>query len=459
MSDEIHINDYKGKRVHFIGIGGCSMNGLAMILQAKGYIISGSDRSESSYTDRLVKQNIPVVIGHDAKNVIGADLVIYTAAVPKDNIEMVKAHELGIPTIERAELLGQITSQYETVIGVSGCHGKTTITSMIALILMDAGVDPTIHIGGEVPFLDGGTKVGNSNIFVTEACEYVESFLKLHPTIAVVNNIDDDHLDYFRDIDHIYSAFEKYINLLPENGVMFGCLDDPLVNKLMDQTKAHTISYGISGGNYTAKDIEYDQNGNATFTLLANGQEVQNITLNIPGEHNVINALVASGVCHYVGVGFESIAKTLNAYRLTKRRFEYYGTVDGVKIFHDYAHHPSEIKACLKAAQKQPHNKIYCVFQCYLYSRAKTLLNKYATAFDFADEVIIPDIYPGREKDPGDIHAKDIVNATKAQGKACEYMQSFEDIKDYLKSKWQPGDLVITMGAGDVDQQTYKFLD
>lgn len=459
MSEEIHINDYKGKRLHFIGIGGCSMNGLAIILQSKGYIVTGSDRSQSSYTDRLAKYNIPVTIGHNAKNVDGADLVIYTAAVPKDNVEMLRANELNIPTIERANLLGQVTSQYETVVGVSGCHGKTTITSMLALILGEAKKDPTVHIGGEVPFLDGGTKVGNSQAFLTEACEYVGSFLKLHPTIAVVNNIDDDHLDYFRDIDHIYSYFEKYVSLLPEDGIMVGCIDDPRVKKLMDSVPVKTISYGLSGGDYTANEITYDDSGNATFMLCVNGENVQKITLHIPGEHNVINALASSSVAHYLGMSFSDIASALSIYRLTKRRFEYYGTVDGVKIYHDYAHHPSEIIACLKAADKQQHNKIYCVFQCYLYSRAKTLLNKYAKSFDLADEVIIPDIYPGREKDPGDIHAKDIVEATKAQGKQCVYIQKFEDIRDYLKSKWQPGDLVITMGAGDVDQQTYKFLD
>ncbi len=459
MADEIHINDYKGKRLHFIGIGGCSMNGLAMILRSKGYIVTGSDRSKSSYTDRLVQKEIPVVIGHSADNVDGADLVIYTAAVPKDNVEMLRAKELGIPTIERSNLLGQITSQYETVVGVSGCHGKTTITSMLALILSNAQKDPTIHIGGEVPFLDGGTKVGNSPVLVTEACEYVESFLKLHPTIAIVNNIDDDHLDYFKNIDYIYTAFEKYVALLPEDGVLFGCIDDPLVEKLIDNTKVKTISYGLSGGMYTAKDITYDDHGSATFMLCVDGENVQKIVLNIPGEHNIINSLAASSVAHYLGVTYEDIANTLSSYRLTKRRFEYYGTVDGVKIYNDYAHHPSEIKASLSAADKQPHGKIYCVFQCYLYSRARTLLNKYATAFDLADEVVMPDIYPGREKDAGDIHAKDIVKATNDHGKACVYIQSFEDIRDYLKSKWQPGDLVITMGAGDVDLQTYKFLE
>jgi len=456
--DEIHINDYKGKRLHFIGIGGCSMNGLAMILKAKGYRITGSDKSRSSYTDRLIENNIPVAIGHDAKNVDGADIVIYTAAVPKDNVEMLRAKELGIPTIERANLLGQMTNQYETVIGVSGCHGKTTITSMLALILSEAKKDPTVHIGGEVPFLNGGIKIGKSEIFLTEACEYVESFLKLHPTIEVVNNIDDDHLDYYKDIEQIYNAFKKFVNLLPKEALLVGCIDDPRVKKLVDGASCNTISYGLSGGDYTAKEITYDENGNATFMLCVNGENVQKIILHIPGEHNIINALASLAVAHYLGVSYKDIAGALSIYRLTKRRYEYYGTVDGVKIYHDYAHHPSEIIATLKAADKQPHKKIYCIFQCYLYSRAKTLLNKYASSFDLADEVIIPDIYPGREKDPGDIHAKDIVEAIKKHGEACVYIQSFEDIRDYLKSKWQPGDIVITMGAGDVDQQTYKLL-
>ena len=458
MLDEIHINDYKGKRLHFIGIGGCSMNGLAMILKSKGYIITGSDKSQSSYTERLVENGLSVIIGHEAKNVDGADLVIYTAAVKEDNVEMVRAKELGIPTMERSVLLGQVSSQYDTVIGISGCHGKTTITSMLSLILSDAGKDPTVHIGGEVPFLIGGTRIGKSSIFLTEACEYVESFLQLHPTIVVVNNIDDDHLDYYKDIEHIYKTFEKFVNLLPEDGLFFGCTDDQRVKRLVDSSTVKTVSYGVNGGDYTAKDITYDTNGNATFMLCFGGKEVQKIVLNIPGEHNIINALVASGVSHSLGVSFADIANSLNIYRLTKRRFEYYGMVDGVKIYHDYAHHPSEIKACLAAANKQPHNKIYCVFQCYLYSRARTLLKKYATAFEYADEVIMPDIYPGREKDMGDIHAKDIVKATNEAGKPCKYFESFEEIRDYLKSKWQPGDIVMTMGAGDIDIQTYKFL-
>ncbi|MDD3921660.1 MAG: UDP-N-acetylmuramate--L-alanine ligase [Eubacteriales bacterium] len=444
--------------VHLIGAGGCSMSGLAQILAARGYTVTGSDKAASPFTARLAELGIPVAIGHDAKNVEGAELVIYSAAIKPDNPERAAAKALGIPEMERSVALGQISSRYKKVVGIAGCHGKTTVTSMLARINEADDLNATLHVGGFVDFLQGGVRLGSHDLFITEACEYVESFLTLSPTIAVINNIDDDHLDYYADIEAITNAFRKFLSLLPKDGLFIGCADDPRVAKLLQEATVRTVSYGMTAGDYQPADIRYDENGFPRFTVVHNGKPLGEIVLSVPGQHNIVNAIAATIVALELGASFAVIAKALRGYKLTRRRFEYYGEKNGVKVYHDYAHHPAEIKATLEGATRVPHNKLWVVFQCNSYTRAKTLFCENVTCFENADAVLVPDIYPGREVDTGMVHARDMVEGINKATHNAMYLSTFEEIANYLAAHAKPGDMVVTLGSGDVYLQTKKLL-
>ncbi len=453
----ISLQDYKGKIVHFIGIGGCSMSGLAIILKNLGYIAQGSDITESAFTKKLESENVPFVIGHDAKNLGDASLVIYSAAIKPGNVEYDKARELGLPMLERSELLGQISRQFETVIGIAGCHGKTTITSMCALILRECAVNLTVHVGGMVDFLGGGVAIGDYPAFLTEACEYVGSFLKLSPTHILINNIDDDHLDYYKSIDEIVETFKAFAALLPPTGVLFANVHDPLVTDVAKSCGRSVVTYGFENAVYTAQNETYDEMGCPEFDVVS-PKDSARVKLNVVGRHNMANALAAMTVCSEVfGISLEDAAKALKKYHLAGRRFELVGEKNGVKVIHDYAHHPSEIMACLNAASKYPHKKLWVVFQCNSYTRAKTLKDKYAVSFGDADMVLVPDIYPGRDIDRGEIHARDLVAAISPNAD-CKYIPTFEEISAYLDENAVPGDIVVTLGSGSVDRETKKLL-
>lgn len=451
------LEDFKGRNVHFIGIGGCSMSGLAIILKSLGYKSQGSDIAESAFTRKLEKAEIPFVIGHNAKNLADASLVVYSAAIKQGNPEFDKAKELGLPMMERSVLLGQISRQFETVIGIAGCHGKTTITSMCALILRECDVNLTVHVGGMVDFLGGGVAIGDYPAFVTEACEYVRSFLELSPTHVLINNIDDDHLDYYKSIDEIAETFSQFAALLPENGVLFANVHDPLVMKVAKNSGRKTVTFGSEKADYTAVNMSYDDMGCPVFDVVSPGGTAK-VALSVVGQHNMMNALAAITVCSEVfGIELKDAAKALKKYHLAGRRFEFVGEKNGVKVIHDYAHHPSEIKACLNAASKYPHKKLWVVFQCNSFTRAKTLKDKYALSFSDADMVLVPDIYPGRDIDRGEIHARDLV-AVISPNAACKYIATFEQISDYLDENASPGDIVVTLGSGSVDRETKKLL-
>lgn len=451
-----HIDN--ANRIHLIGIGGCSMNGLARILHAQGHQVTGSDRERTQFTGNLDEEGIPYSIGHTGQYVGDADLVIYSAAIKPDNPERVMARERGIPELERSVALGQISERFGQVVAVAGCHGKTTITSMLAFVNEAAGGDATIHVGGYVDLLGGGVRIGRNDLFITEACEYVESFLTLHPTVALINNIDNDHLDYYHDMEHIVAAFEKFLALLPEDGVFVACLDNEYVRALAQKSDRRVVSYGLSQGMYQAKDVTFDKMGCASFTALRDGTEIARVELSVPGMHNVVNALGVLAVCGELKIPFERAEEALHRFKNTKRRFEYYGERNGIKIFHDYGHHPSEIAATLDAASRVPHKRLYCVFQCNSYTRAKTLFCNHVTCFEKADAVLVPDIYPGREKDDGTVHAKDMVAGINAASHNARYIPTFEEIRLYLDEHGQPGDLVVTVGSGDVYRQTQKLL-
>lgn len=452
----LNINDFK--KIHFVGIGGCSMSGLALLFKDKGFYVQGSDRSESPFTNALKQHGVKVFIGHAAEQAADCDLLVYSAAIKPDNPERLYATQHNIPQLERCDALGILSSKYDKVIGVSGCHGKTTITSMLAFINSYADLNATVHVGGYVDFLGCGVNIGGHKTFITEACEYVESFLSLHPSTIIMNNIDDDHLDYFRDIEHITEAFRKFTALMPSDGLLIACTDDERVKRIYDSYNGRKLSYGMKNADYYPGNIEYDEMGLPSYDLMHDGQVLYRVKLNIIGEFNVLNSIAAAVCAQDLGADTENIIRALYDFKPTRRRFELFGEKNGHKVFHDYAHHPGEIKAVLNGAKRYPHNKMFVVFQCNSYSRARSLFCKQNDCFAPADVVLVPDIYPGREKDDGTVHARDMVKSICESGVNAIYIKDFEGINDYIDEHAQAGDLVITLGSGDVLAQTKKLL-
>ncbi len=437
--------------VHFIGIGGISMSALAEILLGQGYKITGSDIRESAITSRLRHKGIKIYIGHNESNVIHAGLVVYTAAIKDDNQELMKAKAMGIPLMDRATLLGLIMKQYKYSIAVSGSHGKTTTTSLLSVILNDALLDPTVLIGGEVDAIGGNVRIGQSPYFITEACEYVESFLKFFPYIGVILNIDADHLDYFKSIDHVANAFLKFAKLIPEEGYAVVCYDDIKAAEIADKLTCNVITYGINkNSKWMARNITFNDTGNTTYDLYYKGSFMDKISLNIPGTHNIYNSLAAIAVARIFDINFSSIKKSLLSFNGTHRRFEFKGSINGIKIIDDYAHHPTEIKATLEVAKKLKANNVWCIFQPHTYTRTQKLFNEFVAAFGNADKVVIADIYAAREKDPGTINLNKLADSISKNGTPAVYIDSFKAIENYITQETKPGDLVLTVGAGDV---------
>lgn len=433
------------------------MSGLAQIMLREGCEVSGSDIKASPITYKLSQLGAKIFIGHLADNIRGADLVVYTAAIHADNPELNKARQIGIPVVDRAAFLGQIMKRYEKGIAVAGTHGKTTTTSIIALILQYAGLDPTVLVGGELDAIGGNVRVGQSQYFVTEACEYVESFLKFYPYIAVILNIEKDHLDYFSDINDIYDAFLSFAKLTPDNGYVIGCTDDSLVERLLSQMPDKAVSYGINKpARWQAFNIAFDQNGYPSFNVYRDGCDIGRFSLSIPGQHNVYNALAAIAVANLLHINMPVVREALCIYTGAHRRFQIKGRLPGnITIIDDYAHHPTEIKATIKTAMHYPHNRIWCVFQPHTYSRTRLLLDDFASAFDGIDGLIITDIYAARETDDGLISSRDLVHRIKQTGQDAIYIRDFSAIEQYLLENCQTGDIILTMGAGDI----YKLGD
>jgi len=435
-----------------VGIGGSSMSGLAEMLQAQGYLLTGSDNTESYATRKLRERGIPITIGHDAANVAGAALVVYTAAIAPDNPERVACEREGIPTLERAYLLGQLMEGYPCAIGVCGVHGKTTTSSMLAQVLLEAGRDPAISIGGSLDAIGGGMRVGHGDVFLAEACEFNASFLRLRPTVAVLLNIDEDHLDYYRDIDHITDTFAEFLGLLPPDGACVACGDDGRALGLLPGLPCPWFTYGLGGHNrWRPLELAYDQTGHAAFTAALDGEPVARVELQVPGAFQVLNALAALATAHAVGVDMDIAARALSGFTGVRRRFELTGVVQGVRLYHDYGHNPTEMRHALSVAKMQPHNRLWAVMQPHTYSRVKRLFDAYIHCCDAADEILITDIYAAREKDPGDIHSTMLVERIAATGQRVHYTPTFGDTEAYLRAHWQPGDLVITMGCGNIN--------
>ena len=446
------IEAYRGKRAHFIGIGGSSMSGLAGLLNEEGYIVTGSDRTQSHKTDALAAKGVRIDIGQRAENVRGADIVVYSAAISPENPERAEAARLGIPQLERCDLIGELMEGAPFAVGVSGTHGKTTTTSMLAQVFMRAGVDPTIHIGGELDFIGGSTRRGTGGDFICEACEFKESFLHFHPTVAVILNIDEDHLDYFRDIDHIESAFAKYAALVPQDGWCVGLSDDPRVARVLQNAACNTLTFGFNeGAEIRATDVRYDALGRASFTAMHRDEKIADVRLAVSGEANLLDALAVVAVAWLRGLDMTVVSDALKDFIGAHRRFELTSVTDGVNVYTDYGHNPAEIQNALKIAKVQPHKTLWSVWQPHTYSRTKTLFDSFLETFYDADKVLITDICAARESDPGDISSEMLIEPLRARGVDAVLTPSFDDAEAYLRAHWQPGDLVISHGCGDID--------
>ncbi|WP_419025177.1 UDP-N-acetylmuramate--L-alanine ligase [Emergencia sp.] len=447
----INLSEYKN--IHCIGIGGIGLSAIAEILISRGYHVSGSDMKQSDITDNLEKHGAKIYIGHRAENVETADLIVYSAAIAEENPEIIRAREKNIPLAGRAEVLGVLMDDFENSIAISGTHGKTTTTSMVSLILEQAKLEPTILVGGNLAEIGGNVKVGCSKYFVTEACEYRDSFLQLRPKIEVILNIDSDHLDYFKDIEHIVSSFDKFAKIVPEDGKIIAYDANPFVNQVIRDIPG-AITYGYNENcTYYITNVAFDGNGMPVFDVNYQGEHLGKVKLSVPGEHNILNAVGAFACCHQLGVSPQTIIDTLDKFKGTQRRFDIVGTTsDGVKLVDDYAHHPTEIKATLSAAHNIPHNRLWCLFQPHTYTRTLALFDDFAEAFAEADILILAEIYAAREKNIYKISSKELAEEIKRvhPDKKVYYMDTFEEIANYVKKNAEKDDLVITMGAGDI---------
>ena len=448
--------------VHFIGIGGISMSGLAELLHTNGFRVSGSDTHQSHVTKHLESLGIPVAYQQCAANIAGfSGLVVYTAAVKENNPELQGALRAGIPVMDRAELLGQIMLQYKNAVAVSGTHGKTTTTSMLSLMMLQGGLDPTISVGGILDAIHGNMRIGHSGNFITEACEYTNSFLKFHPTSEIILNIEAEHLDFFRDLEDIRHSFRQFAKKLPKDGNLVINAEITDYQEITEGLGCNIMTYGICREpedisnpsdryTYAAANLSFDEFGCGSYDLIRRGRFAARIRLRVVGIHNISNSLAAIALADTFGISMEQIQKALDAFTGTERRFEYKGEVGGAVIIDDYAHHPTEIRATLTSALACPHRKLWCVFQPHTYSRTKLLFSDFVDALSLADVIVLADIYAAREADPKDISSADLEKALADTGKDVHYFKSFDEIEAYLLQNLVNGDLLITMGAGDI---------
>ncbi len=444
----------KYKNIHMIGIGGVSMSGIAAILHNWGFHITGSDWSQSETTDKLNEMGIPVVIGHNIENVKKADVVVYSAAIKQDDPEMQTAQAYGIATIERADFLGILTRCFKDTICISGTHGKTTTTSMVSLCFLEALQDPSIQVGAFLGALNGNYRVGSSEHFIIEACEYVESFLKFSPKAEIVLNIDNDHLDYFKTFENIKNAFVKYVKLLPDDGVLVVNGDDKNCLDLLNFTNAKAITYSLQDKSmdFFADNISFDENGFPSFDVYKNGEFYDNIALSVPGKHNVFNCLACVALCDYYSIEKKYIKTALSKFTGAHRRFEFKGKVNDATIYDDYGHHPTEILATANSLKNKKYGESWVVFQPHTYSRTKNLLDDFASALTSFDHIVLLDIYAAREVNTFNISSKDLADKIVSLGKDAIYLPNFDICVSYLKQHVQPNDVILTLGAGTVTE-------
>lgn len=443
---------------HLIGIGGSGMSAIAYILHGRGDVVTGSDRQENDATRRLAAAGVRVSLGHSALNVNGADVVVYTPAIPKDNPEIMEARSRGIPLLERPAMLGKLLEPYEHRIAVSGTHGKTTTTSMINMILDRAGLDASALIGGDLKSLGGNARLGGGSIILTEACEAFESFLHLHPSIAVITNIDADHLDYYKTIENIEDSFRQFVSQVDEDGCVVACWDDVRVRKVLDGCGRRIVTFGLEGElEVLGTDVDV-HSPEPTYTLVHKGKALGEVRIGVPGMHNVVDSLAAAAVAFEMGVGYDAIAEALQDFHGAGRRFEILFDDGKTMVVDDYAHHPSEIKATLSAARGAYNKRITAVFQPHLYSRTKIFQADFADALALADEVIIAPIYAAREQPMEGVSSETLVSLMKKNGFGnVRFAQEKDSIARDLAGSIGEGDLVLVLGAGDIRQVTEEL--
>lgn len=438
------------KHIHFIGIGGSGMFPMVQILHSEGFYITGSDNNETETTKIERKMGIPVTLGQAAENIAGADLIVYTAAIMSDNPELIAAKASGVPCLERSDMLGLLTRRYSKAVCVAGTHGKTTTSAMIAQTLLEGGFDPSAFIGGKVKALGGSGRAGKSDIFVVEACEFVDTFLKLSNDISVILNIDNDHLDYFGSIENSIKSFRKFASNSTGPVIVNG--DDANTMKAVEGLDKEIITFGWSNKNdYYAADVRFLGGAKSGYTLMHHGKPICEIRLSIPGKHNILNSMACAAVCLYLGMNPEEMAEHIDKFPGAGRRFEILGEVNGVTIADDYAHHPTEIAATLKAAKEMDFHEVWAVFQPFTYSRTALLMDDFVTALSVADHVVMSEIMGSREKNTYNIYTRDL--AEKIPGSV--WFNTFKEMADYTMSHAKPGDLVITLGCGDVYKCAY----
>ncbi|MBQ8633254.1 MAG: UDP-N-acetylmuramate--L-alanine ligase [Lachnospiraceae bacterium] len=451
----------KPVRIHFIGIGGISMSGLARLLASRGFTVSGSDWHESDLTKELESLGIRVDIGQRSGNITeDMDLVVYTAAVHSDNEEFCAAQALNIPLMPRSVLLGQIMKQYPHSVGIAGTHGKTTTTSILSVLLLAGELDPTITVGGVLDVIGGNLRIGSSDYFVAEACEYTNTFLSLYPTDVIVLNVEEDHLDFFKDINDIRASFAKYVELVPAHGTAYVNGEIEEYASLFAGASCQVASYGILEGEtslenlsspytYAAANVVYDSHGCGSFDFIAEGKVLGRVQMGLIGRHNVSNALPAIALALKYGVSMETITDALPSFTGTRRRFEYKGTLGGITIYDDYAHHPTEIKATLSSV-KCGQKRTVTVFQPHTYTRTKALLPEFAESLSLSDVVVMAKIYAARETDTLGVSSQTLADEIAKKGKEVYCFDTFDEIENFLLQFCEDGDLLITMGAGDI---------
>ena len=450
----------KYNKIHMVGIGGVSMSGIAEILVNWGFTVTGSNNVENENTKKLEKAGIKVFIGHNAENVVGSDVVVHTAAVKDDNIELKTAKNLGIPTIERADFLGEITRCFSDTITIAGTHGKSTTTSMVSLCFLEANQDPSIQVGADLSQIGGNYKVGNSEHFIIESCEYVESFLKFSPKSEIILNIDNDHLDYFKTFENVKNAFVKYVKLLPDDGILVVNGDDKNCLDLPQYTHAKALTYGITNKNvdFFAVNIVFDNDGFPEFDVYSHDKFYERIKLHVPGMHNVLNALGCIALCNEYGLSSTDIKNGLSKFTGVGRRFEFKGKVNNASVYDDYGHHPTEIVATAKALMNKKYNQSWVVFQPHTYSRTKLLMDDFAKALLNFDNIILLDIYAARENNTYNVSSEDLANKIKTLGKDALFIKDFDECVSYLKSHVHENDIIITQGAGTVTEIGGKLI-
>lgn len=451
----------KYKRIHFIGIGGVSMSGICeLLIDENKFKISGSDNNKTAITEKLEKKGVKIYNGHSEKNIEeNIDLVIYTAAIKEDNEELKKAKNLGIKTMTRSEFLGKLMKKYKYPLCIAGTHGKTTTSSLVSEVFLNTDKNPTISIGGILSSINGNLKIGEKEFFILETCEYCNSFLDFSPHSAIILNIDLDHLDYFQNLKEIYNSFKNFAKLIPDDACLIINSDIENYEYVTEGLKCKVITYGKDKkAMWQAKEIKYNEKGQGSYKAILNNEEMYDIQLSVCGEHNIYNSLAVCGLCNFYNIEKEKIEKGLKNFKGTKRRFEYKGEFNGVKVIDDYAHHPTEILTTIDSAKKQKYKTLWCVFQPHTFSRTKGLLKEFAKSFIESDKIIVLDIYSAREKDTKEVHAKDLVEELKTLNKNAYYMENFEMCKNFLKENCEKGDMVITVGAGNINELSEMLI-